>query len=70
MIVKTFEADEAPLPTIFNLDIPVSIVDDSIDEAEQNFIVYFEVIDAVNSDLFIIHRNFAICRISDNDRKC
>ena len=69
VIVKTFEADEAPLPTIFDLDIPVSIVDDSIDEAEQNFIVYFEVIDAVNSNTYVINRNLAICRIADNDRK-
>ena len=69
MFVKTFKADERFQMAIHDLDIPVSIVNDLINEAEQNFIVFFEIIDAVSPNSFAINRNFAICRISDDDRE-
>ncbi len=66
----TFNADEGPPEaTIFDLDVPIRIINDSIDEAEQNFIVYFEVIDAENEDLILSERRVAICRIADDDRE-
>ena len=69
VLVKTFEADEGLQMAIQDLDIPVIIENDSINEAEQNFIVFFEIIDAVSPTSFAINRNFAICRIADDDRE-
>ena len=62
-------ADEGLPIAIRNLDIPVSIVNDLINEAEQNFVVFFEVIDAVSPTSFAINQNFAICKITDDDRE-
>ncbi len=45
------------------------IINDEIDEAEQNFIVYFRVIDAINENLILSERKVAVCRIIDDDRK-
>ncbi len=67
VLTVTFPADEAPSETIFDLDVPITIIDDDIDEAEQNFIVYFEVIDAFNKNLILIRQKVAVCRIADDD---
>ncbi len=67
VLAVTFPADEAPSETIFYVDVPITIVDDDINEAEQNFIVYFEVIDAINENLILSERNVAVCTITDED---
>ncbi len=69
VLTVTFPADEAPSDTVFDLDVPITIIDDDIDEAEQIFIVYFEVIDAINENLMLSERKVAICRIVDDDRE-
>ncbi len=69
VLTVTFPADEAPSETVFDIDVPIMIINDEIDEAEQNFIVYFEVIDAINENLILSEREVAVCRIVDDDRK-
>ncbi len=69
VLTMTFPADEAPSETIFDLDVPIVIRDDDIDEAEQDFIVYFEVIDSINGNLILSERKAAVCRIADDDRE-
>ncbi len=69
VLMVTFPADEAPSDTVFDLDVPIMIIDDEIDEAEQNFIVYFEVIDATDGNLILSERKAAVCRIADDDRE-
>ncbi len=69
LLTVTFPADEAPSETIFDINVPIMIINDEIDEAEQNFIVYFEVIDAINENLILSERKVTVCRIIDDDRK-
>ena len=62
----TFPDDE----TMNRADVQefIPIVDDEIDEAqEQVFIIFLEILDAVNFDLITITRNTSFGRIIDND---
>ncbi len=52
-----------------DIDTPIQITDDEKDEAMQMFIVFLEVIDAVNFDLVTVTRSVSMCRINDDDRK-
>ena len=48
----------------------IAVNNDAINEADEVFIVYLELVDAV--DLNRVHlgvRNGSLCRIGDNDRK-
>ena len=65
----TFDADEdAPVSTSDYISALIPIVDDDKDEADvQFFIVFFEIVDAVNMDLIDIGRNFTTCIILDDD---
>ena len=62
-----FPADEG----IFVIDVPISVVDDYINEnKEQLFVVLMEVVYATNFLLLDnTHRNLSLCRIVDNDGK-
>ena len=63
----TFGADELAISVIRAL---IPIVDDVIDEADnQFFIVFLEVVDAVNMDLVDIGRTLSRGTIVDNDGK-
>ena len=61
-----FPADEiVNIPDVLRL---IRIVDDEIDEAqEQDFIIFLEVLDAVNFDLITVTRDTSFGRIIDND---
>lgn len=63
-----FPADEhTSMPTEYVL-ISIPVVDDKINEAEQQFVVPFEIADAVSTALIdISHRNISTCSITDND---
>ena len=66
----TFGADELAPVSISEIRALVPIVDDVIDEADnQFFIVFLEVVDAVNMDLVDIGRTFSRVIIVDNDGK-
>lgn len=62
----TFPADG--VDSVFIMDVPVAIVDDEINEAQQFFVVLMEVVDAVNPKLLNnADRNISMCTILDND---
>ena len=62
----TFPADE--FGNIADVPEAISIVDDEIDEAqEQFFIIVLEVLEAVNFDLLRITRNISVGTIVDNE---
>ena len=62
----TFPADE--FTNIADVLRLIRIVDDETDEAqEQVFIIFLEVLDAVNFDLITITRSTSFGRIIDND---
>ena len=64
----TFSADE--VVRIDDVIGPISIVDDEIDEArEQVFVIFLEVLEAVNFDLITITRSSSVGCIVDNDGK-
>ena len=66
-IVVTFQPDETGR-LIIDVDTPVPIVDDSINEAvEQNFVVTVEVVNAFNTSRITIEREDSLCRIIDDD---
>ena len=55
---------------ITDLDVPITIFDDEIDEAdEQFFIAQLVVFSAVNRGLITIERAASNCVIVDNDRE-
>ena len=61
-----FPADE--IVNIADVEEEIPIVDDEIDEAlEQVFIIFLEVLEAVNFDLITITRSASFGRIVDND---
>ena len=46
----------------------INIIDDQINEAdEQQFIIYLEIVSAVDSSLIKIVRNLSFCHIIDDD---
>ena len=63
-----FPADERS----FVIDVPISVMDDNINEnEEQLFVVLMEVAYATNFLLLDnTNRNLSLCRIVDNDGKC
>ena len=63
-----FPADERS----FVIDVPISVVDDNINEnEEQLFVVLMEVANATNFLLLdSTNGNLSLCRIVDNDGKC
>ena len=53
-----------------NVDVFINVRDDTINEADEVFVVLLEVVDAVDPnrvDLGV--RNASLCRIGDDDRK-
>jgi len=66
----TFPSDERRASPIADVPSPIMIVDDEIDEAEEQFfIVYLEIIEAVEPNLITITRANSTCIIVDNDGK-
>ena len=66
-----FPADEDMPLSIADVDAFISIVDDDIDEADdQFFMAYLERVNATNPELAILERVVSTCIIVDNDRKC
>ena len=64
----TFSPNEGETTPIAEIPAFISIVDDEINEADhQYFIVFLEIIGAVNFDLIEIGRNVSTCIIIDND---
>ena len=67
VIVVTFQADETGRQ-MNDVDTPVSIVNDTINEAEeQNFVVTLDVVSATDVSSLTISRKDALCRIIDDD---
>ena len=65
----TFPSDEGHLP-IADVPAPIMIVDDPIDEAEEQFfIVYMQIIEAVEPNMITVTRANSTCIIVDNDGK-
>jgi hypothetical protein len=48
---------------------PIGTFDDVINEANQVFVAYLEILDAVNTDLIGLPRSKSYCNIVDNDSK-
>ena len=65
----TFQSDE-DVP-VNEISVPVSIVDDDINEApEQMFVVILKLVEGINQDrISLENRNSSLCRIVDNDGK-
>ena len=56
--------------TARDLDTPVQIFNDNIDEVTEFFGVKLELVSAVNEDrVFLNERNQSLCRIVDDDSK-
>ena len=69
MTTATFVADAGMNPQT-DLNVPIPIFDDDIDEADvQSFIAQLVLVSAVNGDLITIERAVANCIIIDNDRE-
>ena len=49
------------------VDVYISLVDDSIVEAQQTFVGYIEVVDAVDTDTITLGRTAAMLIINDDD---
>ena len=66
MLVVTFPADEGS-----HIDVPIPIVDDTVDEAKsQYFYAIFETLNVTNPNLVDTERtNSTLCDIRDNDSK-
>ncbi len=65
-IVVTFDNDDFHQSEV---NTPVTIYDDSRNEATEFFVVTLEVISALNPDKVIIQRHASLCRIADDDRE-
>ena len=69
VITATFAADAGGNPTT-DLNVPIPVFDDDIDEADdQIFIAQLVVVSAVNRGLITIERDASNCIIVDNDRE-
>ena len=69
-IVVTFQADETG-QHMDDVDTPVPIVDDDINEAdEQIFVVTVEVVNATDMFRITLEREDSLCRIRDDDGEC
>ena len=72
VIEITYPVDEGLHSPIANVRASIPVVNDTIDEAEEQFIAFLEVTDAINLGHVIVDnsvRNTAICFINDDDRK-
>ena len=69
VITLTFEADEE-LP-IYEMNAPVPVTDDAINEAtEQVFVVHLQLVYSEDPATVGLNlRNSSLCRIIDNDRE-
>ena len=66
-VVVTFQPDQTG-PQMNDVDTPVSIVDDDVNEAdEQNFVVTLDIESAANKSRVIFSLRDSLCRIIDND---
>lgn len=66
----TIPADEnAPFPGTTLIPITIPVNDDSINEAEQLFVVYVEVVQSSAVNTLSIGNNIHLCHIIDNDGK-
>ena len=69
-VVVMFPADETT-PYIYDIDVPIPIFDDDVDEAEsQFFYAVLQIANATNTDLVNTEEpnvNVALCNIRDND---
>lgn len=65
----TFPRDEGTSsPPISFVPAPILLIDDEKDEADsQFFVVYLELLDAVNLDQITVARVVSNCNILDND---
>lgn len=64
----TWPSDEGLPSGLTDETVFIPITDDEIDEAEvQFFIVFLEILEAVNFDLITVSRANATCVIVDND---
>ena len=67
VIVVTFQPDETG-QQVNDVDTPVSIVNDTINEAEeQDFVVTLDLVSATDNSSVTISRKDALCRIIDDD---
>ena len=66
-----FEADESLSMSVNDINAPIAIVDDPINEAtEQAFVVQLKHVNSTNPGLIDLNlRPASLCRIVDNDRK-
>ena len=67
-IVQIFPADEGLDPQN-DVDTPITVFDDDIDEADQVFIANLVISGAVNTSQVLIERRSSTCIIDDNDRE-
>lgn len=65
-VIETIQSDEGS-NLIANLSLNIQIFDDDVVEANQYFLVYLMIHDAVNSSIINIERSVARCSIIDND---
>ena len=66
----TFPSDANLAASLADVDAPIRIRDDAKDEADnQFFVVYIELVDAINPDTIVIEREWATIIIVDNDSK-
>ena len=72
MIRITFAPDESETVTFNDVNVPIAIVNDLINEAiEQVFVVQLQLISSVNpGSIDLTTRQASLCRIIDDDRKC
>ncbi len=53
-----------------NIHVTIPLIDDNINEGDEVFVVFVELVDAVDdSRVDFSIRNATLCRIGDNDRK-
>ncbi len=64
----TFQASNSP--SAVNIPISIPINDDNINEGDEVFVVFAELVDPVNdSRVGFSVRDVTLCRIGDNDSK-
>ncbi len=63
-----FQASDSTSDVIIPISIPIN--DDDIDEGNEEFVVFVELVDAVdNSRVDLSERNVTLCHLGDNDGK-
>lgn len=67
VVIVTFPADEGQATRIPERTALIPITDDDIDEADQLFVVYLEIMNAEYVSRIDIGRSNSTCRIIDND---